>query len=115
MKPTAVADELLCLSKLVADFKRCAQYGGARLLAILLTGGEAHDCPVADRQFRRVKPTKYTIGDKPYHSTELREGLDQCGTKPVVPDKPVGKSRPASISASIGEIAPRAASGMSFA
>src|SRR6266702_5855214 len=29
-----------------------------RLIAILLTGGQAHDCPVAERLVRRVKPSK---------------------------------------------------------
>jgi transposase len=29
-----------------------------RLIAILLTGGEAHDCPVADRLIRRAKPPR---------------------------------------------------------
>ena len=36
-----------------------------RLLAILLTGGEAHDCPVAERLIRRTKPAKRMLGD-PY-------------------------------------------------
>jgi len=39
-----------------------------RLIAILLTGGEAHDCPVADRLIRRVKPSKHMLGDKAYDS-----------------------------------------------
>ena len=42
-----------------------------RLIAILLTGGEAHDCPVAERLIRRVKPPKRMIGDKAYDSAEL--------------------------------------------
>src|SRR5713101_7909004 len=48
-----------------------------RLLAILLTGGEAHDCPVAERLIRRVKPSKRMFGDKAYDSAELREELDE--------------------------------------
>src|SRR5713226_66545 len=52
-----------------------------RLLAILLTGGEAHDCPVAERLIRRVKPSKRMLGDKAYDSAELREELDERGTK----------------------------------
>jgi len=39
-----------------------------RLLAILLTGGEAHDCPLAKRLVRRVKPAKHMLGDKAYDS-----------------------------------------------
>jgi hypothetical protein len=42
------------------------------LLAILLTGGEAHDCPIAERLIRRVKPPKKMLGDKAYDSAELR-------------------------------------------
>jgi transposase len=52
-----------------------------------LTGGEAHDCPVADRLIRRAKPPKRMLGDKAYDSTELREELNERGTKPVIPNK----------------------------
>src|SRR6187431_1139896 len=48
-----------------------------RLIAILLTGGEAHDCPVAERLIRRVKPS----------SAELRDDLHERGTKPVIPNR----------------------------
>ena len=41
-----------------------------RLIAIQLTGGEAHDCPVAERLIRRVKPSKRMLGDKAYESAE---------------------------------------------
>ena len=58
-----------------------------RLIAILLTGGEAHDCPVAARLIRRVKPPERLLGDKAYDSAELREGLDERGTKPVIPNR----------------------------
>jgi transposase len=58
-----------------------------RLIAILLTGGEAHDCPVAERLIRRVKPPKRMLGDKAYDSAELREELDVRGTKPVIPNR----------------------------
>ena len=33
-----------------------------RLIAILLTGDEAHDCPVAERLIRRVKPSTHMLG-----------------------------------------------------
>ena len=36
-----------------------------RLIAILLTGGEAHDCPVAERLIRRVKPPERMLGERP--------------------------------------------------
>jgi transposase len=58
-----------------------------RLIAILLTGGEAHDCPIAARLIRRVKPSKRMLGDKAYDSAELREELDELGTKPVIPNR----------------------------
>ena len=58
-----------------------------RLIAILLTGGEAHDCPVAERLVRRVKPSKRMLGDKAYDSAELRDELDERGTKPVIPNR----------------------------
>ena len=38
-----------------------------------MTGGQAHDCPLAERLIRRVKPAKRTLGDKAYDSAELRE------------------------------------------
>ena len=57
------------------------------LLAILLTGGEAHDCPVAECLIRRVKSPKRMLGDKAYDSAELREELNARGTKPVIPNR----------------------------
>ena len=58
-----------------------------RLIAILLTGGQAHDCPVAERLIRRVKPSKCMLGDAAYDSGELREQLDERGTKPVIQNR----------------------------
>jgi transposase len=58
-----------------------------RLIALLLTGGEAHDCPVAERLIRRVEPAERMLGDKAYDSSELREVLDERGTKPVIPNR----------------------------
>jgi transposase len=52
-----------------------------------LTGGEAHDCPLAERLIRRVKPPKHMLGDKAYDSAELREDLDERGTRPVIPNR----------------------------
>ena len=59
-----------------------------RLIAILLTAGEAHDYPVAKRLIRRVKPPKHMLGDTAYDGDGLREELDQRGTKPVIPNHP---------------------------
>src|SRR5262249_16259636 len=53
----------------------------------LLTTGAAHDCPVAERLIRRVKPSKRMLGDKAYDSAELREDLHERGTKPVIPSR----------------------------
>ena len=58
-----------------------------RLIAVLLTAGEAHDCPVAERLVRRVKVSKRMLGDKAYDSAELREDLHERGTKPVIPNR----------------------------
>ena len=58
-----------------------------RLLSFLLTGGEAHDCPVAERLIRRTKPAEELLGDKAYDSAELREWLGDRGTKAVIPNK----------------------------
>jgi transposase len=58
-----------------------------RLLAILLTGGEAHDYPIAERLIRRAKAAKRVIGDKAYDGNELRLWLKQRGTKPVIPNR----------------------------
>lgn len=56
-----------------------------RLIATLLTGGEAHDFPVAERLIRRVKPWIRMLGDKAYDSAELRDKLDQHGARPGIP------------------------------
>jgi transposase len=52
-----------------------------------LTGGEAHDCPVAERLIRRAKPSKRMLGDKAYDSAELRDELHLRGTRPVIPNR----------------------------
>ena len=53
----------------------------------MLTGGEAHDCPVAERLIRRVKPSKHLLGDKAYDSAALRGELCERGSRPVIPNK----------------------------
>ena len=53
----------------------------------MLTGGEAHDCPVAERLIRRVKSPERLLGDKAYDSAELREKLGESATKPVIPNR----------------------------
>lgn len=58
-----------------------------RLLSVLLTGGEAHDCPIAERLIRRKKVAKKMLGDKAYDSEELRDWLADRGTKAVIPNR----------------------------
>jgi transposase len=58
-----------------------------RLLAILLTGGQAHDCPPAQRLIRRTKAAKKLLGDRAYDSAQLRDWLHGRGTTPVIPNK----------------------------
>ena len=58
-----------------------------RLLSFLLTGGQAHDCPPAQRLIRRVKAAAKLLGDKAYDSAPLRQWLKDRGTKAVVPNK----------------------------
>ena len=45
----------------------------------------------ASRQQRYIHErwpvSKRMLGDKGYDSTELREELDECGTKPVIPNR----------------------------
>ena len=38
---------------------------------------------------RRVKPSKCMLGDAAYDSAELREQLDERGTKPVTESTPI--------------------------
>jgi len=40
------------------------------------------------------------LGDKAYDSAELREQLDERGTKPIIPTAATGRSRSASANAS---------------
>jgi transposase len=58
-----------------------------RLLSILLTGGEAHDCPPAPRLIRRTKAARKLLGDKAYDSAELRQWFEDRGTRAVVPNR----------------------------
>lgn len=58
-----------------------------RLLSVLLSGGEAHDCPPASRLIRRTKAARKLLGDKAYDSAPLRRWLKGRGTRAVVPNK----------------------------
>ena len=59
----------------------------------MLTGGEAHDYPVAKRLIRRVKPPDRLLGDTAYDGDELREELDHHRAKAVIPNRPNRKHR----------------------
>jgi len=59
-----------------------------RLLSVLLSGGEVHDCPPAGRLIRRTKPARKLLAGKAYDSAALRQWLNKRGTKPVIPNKP---------------------------
>jgi transposase len=58
-----------------------------RLLNILLSGGETHDCPAGADLIDRTKPAKLLLGDKAYDSSELRAALKDRGTKTVIPNR----------------------------
>jgi transposase len=64
-----------------------------RLLSFLPTGGEAHDCPVAERLIRRTKAAEELLADKAYDSDDLRGWLGERGTKAVIPNKSNRKRR----------------------
>jgi transposase len=68
-----------------------------RLLSVLLTGGQAHDCPPATRLLRRTKAADKLLADRAYDSAELRQWLDGRGTQPVIPNK-ANRTQPFSFS-----------------
>jgi hypothetical protein len=66
----------------------------------LLTGGEAHDFPLAKRLIRRVSPPEHLLGDMAYDGDELREELERHRTKSVIPNRQTEGTRSDSQSAS---------------
>jgi transposase len=73
-----------------------------RLVNILLTGGEAHDCPVCTDLIEATKPADILLGDKAYYSGELRERLNDRGTKAVIPNRSTRKRSFGSARSAIG-------------
>jgi hypothetical protein len=71
-----------------------------RLIAILLTGGEAHDCPVAERLIRRAKQSRHMLGDKAYDSAEWATGCMNVEPSRSFPIAAIGRNRSASTSIS---------------
>ena len=64
-----------------------------RLLFSLLTGGEAHDCPIAERLIRRTEAAEKLLVDKAYDVDDLREWLEARGTRAVIANKSNRKRR----------------------
>lgn len=58
-----------------------------RLLTFVLTGGEAHDCPIGAELIDAVEPAEVLLADKGYDSAELRQQLKDRGTRPVIPNR----------------------------
>src|SRR3979411_1560176 len=58
-----------------------------RLLSFVLTGGEAHDCPIGAELIEESKPAEVLLADKGYDSAELRQQLKDRGTKAVIPNR----------------------------
>jgi transposase len=58
-----------------------------RLVTFVLTGGEAHDCPIAAELIEATDPAEILLADKGYDSAELRQQLKDQGTKPIIPNR----------------------------
>ena len=58
-----------------------------RLLTFVLTGGEAHDCPVGEDLIEESKPAEVLFADKRYDSAESRRRLKDQGIKAVIPNR----------------------------
>jgi transposase len=52
--------------------QECPRGLKAVFFSILLTGGQAHDCPPAQPLICRTKPAKTLLADKAFDSDELR-------------------------------------------
>ncbi|HEU5443949.1 MAG TPA: IS5 family transposase [Pseudolabrys sp.] len=64
-----------------------------RLLSVLLTAGQAHDCPPAPLLIRRTSVADTLLGDTAYDSSPFRQWLQARGTKPVFLNK-ANRKRP---------------------
>ena len=53
----------------------------------MLTGGEAHDCPIGAELIEDLKPAELLLADKGYDSAGLRKQLKDKGTKAVIPNR----------------------------
>jgi transposase len=59
----------------------------------VLTGEEAHDCPIGSELIEATKPAEHMLADKGYDSAELRQQLKDQGTEPVIPNRSNRKKR----------------------
>ena len=64
-----------------------------RLLTFVLTGGEAHDCPVGSELIEETKPAKLMLADEAYDRADLPRQLKDQGTKAVMPNRSNRKKR----------------------
>lgn len=71
----------------MADAKR-------RLLTLVLTGGDAHDCPIGAELIEETQPAEVLLADKGHDSAELRQQLKDQGTKAVIPNRSTRKKIP---------------------
>ncbi len=58
-----------------------------RPLVLLLTPGNVHDCKEAKACIEALPPSAELVADKGYDSQELREWLEERGTKAVIPPR----------------------------
>ncbi len=68
----------------------CAASPTARSVPACFVVGSSENCcvcPVAERLIRRVRAPDRLLADRAYDSAELREELDERGTKPVIPNR----------------------------
>jgi len=52
-----------------------------------ITGGEVHDCKIAQEFFEKLPPTQYMVADKGYDSEKLRETIRKKSSIPIIPRK----------------------------
>ena len=56
-------------------------------VVLLLTPGNVHDCKVAQCCIEAIPASAELVADKGYDSKDLRDWLEQRGTKPVIPPR----------------------------
>jgi len=56
-----------------------------RPLELVLTPGQAHDCPAAAHLIGRLKPGSILLADKAYDADWLRAAISETGAAPNIP------------------------------